>query len=90
MTIKVNLEPLESASTLSYLGHTISDNNINWVSLYHNLSKAQRRWGMVSRVMVKAGVTVKSRAMVYKPVLQMLPMYGSESWIIIDATMKVL
>ena len=45
---------------------------------------------MVSRVMVKAGVTVKSRAMVYKPVLQMLPMYGSESWIIIDAMMKVL
>ena len=69
MTIKVNLEPLESVSTLTYLGHNIALNNINWTSLYQNMRKSQRIWVMISGVLVKARTTVQNMAFYYKEVV---------------------
>ena len=45
---------------------------------------------MVSRVMEKAGTTVQARAMIYKAVVQTVLLYGSKSWMITGAMMKVL
>ena len=42
-TINFKLYPLESAATFLYLGCTIVYNNSNWMALYHNLRKVQRR-----------------------------------------------
>ena len=39
VTIKVNLDLLESSSTFPYLGHNIAHNNSDWVDLYQNLRK---------------------------------------------------
>ena len=75
VTIKVNLDPLESVSTLSYLGRTVAFNNSDWAALYQNLRKAQRRWGMVLGVLVKTGATVWARAMFYKAVVQAVLLY---------------
>ena len=41
------------------------------------MRKVQRNWYMVSRVMVKAGETVRSRAMFYRAVVQAVLFYGS-------------
>ena len=56
--ININLNPLESVETFPYLGHTITYNNSNWEAHYHNTRKAQQRWEMVLKVLVKAGATV--------------------------------
>ena len=69
MTIKINLNPLDSDVTFPYLGRTIAYNNSNWSSLYQNLSKAQSRQGMVSGMLVKVGVTMRARALFYKAVV---------------------
>ena len=63
------MDPLDSATTFPYLGHTIAYNNINWEALYKTLRKAQRCWDMVLGVLVKAGVTVRDREMFYKSVM---------------------
>ena len=47
VTIKVNMDPLESLYMLPYLGHTIVCNISDWVALYKNLRKSQRHWGVV-------------------------------------------
>ena len=41
-----------------YLGRTVAYNNSDWAGLYHNLRKAQRRWGIVRKVVTKTGTTV--------------------------------
>ena len=66
MLIKVNLYPFEAVYALTYLGHTIELNKTDWDSLYVNSRKAHRRWGMVSGVLLKVGVTMWSRSMLYK------------------------
>ena len=72
VTIKVNLDPLESLSTFPYLCRTITCNNSDWEDLYQNMIKLQRSLGMVSGVLVKAGSAVWSREMLYKAVVQAL------------------
>ena len=69
MSIRVNLDPLESSATFPCLGHTIAYKNSNWESLYHNPRKAQQRWGMVPKVLVKTEANVRSREMMYKTVV---------------------
>ena len=90
MSIKDNLEPLDSAATFPYLGCTIVYNNSDWAALYHNVRKYQRRWGMVSSVMVKAVAAVQSQEMMYTAVVQTGMLYNSDSWVITDTMMKLL
>ena len=66
VSIKLNLNPLESAAAFTYLGRTIAYNNSKWASLYHNMGKARRRWGMVLKLLQKTGATLRSRSMMYK------------------------
>ena len=84
------MDSLYSVFILPYLGRTISLNNSNCFALYQNPRNSQRRWGMVLGVMVKLGVTLRSRLMFYKSVVQAVLFYGSEIWLITDSMMKVL
>ena len=90
VNIKVNMDPLDSASTFPYLGFTIAYNNSDWVALYHNLSKAQRCWVMMLGVMMKACTAVHSRSMFCKAVVQAVLIYGSDIWFIVVTMMKVM
>ena len=64
MTILFNMEPLEATEALPYLGCKFALNSRNWASLYRNTSKAQQRWGVVSKVLTKMGATVWAQAMI--------------------------
>ena len=70
MSIKVNLDPLDSAVAFTYMGCTITYKNSDCLSLYHNLGKARMRWGMVLKVLEKLGETLVAREMMYKSVMQ--------------------
>ena len=90
VSIRVNLEPLETRYALPYLKPTIYFNNSNWETLYGNLRKAQWRWGMMVKFLVKMGEMVPSRAIMYKALVQTVLIYWSECWLVMDAILKVL
>ena len=46
--------------------------------IYQNLNMDRRQWVMVEMVLKKSVVTVWSRAMMYKAVVQTVLMYGSD------------
>ena len=50
MSISVNAEPLEPATTFSYLGRIVAYKNSNWADLYQNIRKAHQRWEVVEKV----------------------------------------
>ena len=83
------MDPLESDLTFTYLVRTIVYNNRKWEGLYQNMRNVQRRWGMVSGVLVKIGETVRVGAMLYKALVQVVLLYGSEIWVKKEAMMKV-
>ena len=68
----------------------VTFNNSDCSSLYINLRKAQRQWGVVAEVLGNTGVLVKAQAMMCKAVVQELILYGSEIWVVTDAMTTVL
>ena len=76
--------------TVPYLGQIFTYNNSDWAALYRNPRKAQRRWRMVSKVLGKTGEPIKSWEIIYKPVVQLVLLYGSEIWVVTDVMMTVL
>jgi Reverse transcriptase (RNA-dependent DNA polymerase) len=52
VTFTLNQEILEKVDTFCYLGRLLSFDNSDWPTLYYNLKKAQKQWGMVARVLV--------------------------------------
>ena len=61
VSFKINVEALSPTEAFPYLKSKIAYNNSNWTEVYQKLRKAQRRWGMIARVLVKTGGTVRSR-----------------------------
>ena len=84
------MNPIEATTAFPYLGRAVMYNNSEWEALYSNLRKFHRIWGMLAKVLGKTGAPIKARAMVYKVVVQVVLLYGSEIWVVTDAIMKVL
>ena len=55
-----------------------------------NLREAQRRWGVIVRVLEKVGATVQAFGMMYKAVAQSVLLYISESWVVTGHMLKLL
>ena len=90
MEIKVNLHPLEETTVFLYRGITITYNNSDWAVLYINLQTYQRRWGTVEKVMGKIREPIKGQEMMYKALVHTVTLYWSESWVVMEATLKVM
>ena len=90
VSLQINTEVLPPLEVFPYFGRTIAFTNSNWPVVYQNLRKAQRRWGMIARVLVKTGATVRAHWMMYKAVAQSLILYSSEIWVVMEAMIKIL
>ena len=82
MSIRVNLDPLETTSDLPYLSRRVNINNSDLVALYKNTRKVHRWRGMEANVLTKTGETVQAWAMMYKAMVQTAILYGSENWVV--------
>ena len=90
ITFQLNEVDLEKVAIFRYLGRLIASNNSDWPSIYHNLKKAQARWRMVSRVLIRDGASPAAMGMFYKAVVQAVLLYGCESWTLTTPMIKTL
>ena len=86
----MGLSELDKVNVFCYLGRPLSYNNSDWVALYRNLKKAQAKWGMIARLLVREGASLRARGHFYKAVVQSVLLYGCETWTITATMMKVL
>ena len=54
------------------------------------MRKAQQRWDMVAKVLMKTGATVWAQSMVYKVGVQTVLIYGSDTWVVTDEMLEFL
>ena len=59
--LQMNAENLPLSEAFLYLGQKITYINIYWTALYLNLCKAQRRWGMIAKVMERTVAAVRAQ-----------------------------
>ena len=86
----MNYNHLVPVAAFMCLGHMVAYNNRGWMSLYQNLRNMQRRWEIVGKVVSKTGSTVQDRGVLYKAVIPLLLLYGSESWVVMGEMLNVL
>jgi len=82
--------PLDRVGVFKYLGRMLSENDNDWPAVYANLTKARKRWGMVSRVLRRDGLRPKAAAMFYKAVVQAVLLYGAETWSVTPQMLQAL
>ena len=58
--------------------------------MFQNSRKAQRWWGMISKLFKKPRETVQDHGMMYKLVAQTVLIYVSKSWVVTGAMLKIL
>ena len=90
VSIWVNLEPLEPVDAFPYLSRTIEYKNYDWADVYHSLQKSQRRWEVISKVMVNTGEMVRACGMLYKTVAQTVLLYGRNSCVLKGSMLRLL
>ena len=54
------------------------------------MTKVQRQWGVVTKVLKKTGVKVRAQTMMYKAVVQAILMCGRNILVMTEAMLKVL
>ena len=86
----INGETLVQVPSFCYLGRIIHEDNSDWPALYHNIKKAQKRWGMVVRILEKDGATLHAKGMFYVAIIQSILLYGVETWTVTPTMMTVL
>jgi hypothetical protein len=89
-TFQVYQDNLAKVNYFRYLGRILFFNNSDWPALYHNLRKAQTRWGMVARLLARDGASAKARGQFYVAITQAVLLYGCETWTVTPAMLKVL
>ena len=62
----------------------------DWVALYQKSWKVQLRWAMVVKVLTNTGATLRAQGMLYKAVVQSVLLYGRNSWLMMEAMLKIL
>ena len=58
--------------------------------MHVNMSKVQQLWVIVAKVFLNTGAMVRAREMMHKVVVQMVLVYGSDIWVVINLMLKML
>jgi hypothetical protein len=58
--------------------------------MYKNLKKARSKWALISRPLLKTGVSERTIGYFYKAIVQSVLLYGSETWTVNPQMLQVL
>lgn len=80
MGFKVEEVGMEQVAIFKYLGRPVTQDNDDWMTVYHNLAAARQKWGRIRASITKEISSRKTMENFYKAVVQAILLYGSESW----------
>jgi hypothetical protein len=83
-------EELERVDLFKYLGRLSSMDDNDGPAIRANLSKARKCWARISRILREDSVPPRVAGMFYKAVVQAVLLYGSESWVLTPASLRIL
>jgi hypothetical protein len=90
LDIQIGDSTLPKVTSFCYLGRVLAANSSDWPALYKNLKKAQAKWAMVHRPLIKTGVSPRHIGYFYKAIVQAILLYGSETWTITPRMLQIL
>jgi hypothetical protein len=83
-------QSLERVEVFKYLGRLLAMNDNDMSAVRANLKKARKCWTMFSRLLTGENMSPRVCEMFYRAVIQLVLLFGSESWVLTDTAMRVL
>ncbi len=83
-------EELEQVEVFKYLGRLLSHDNNDDLAIWANVRKARKCWARVSRVLRAENATPWVMGMFYKATVQMVLLFGAETWNLTERALKML
>ena len=68
---------METVLALKYLGRVLTKLDDEWTEVVANLSKSQRRWDRISKVLEREGVCPRTPGTFYKAMVQATLFFGA-------------
>ena len=82
--------PLSQIVYFKYLGRVLAAEDDNWPVVVRNLRHARQKWARLSWVLSREGVDSRTLGHIYLVVVQLVPIYGSETWVLTPHMQRVL
>ena len=79
---KAYREPMENLTKFRYLERVLMAGYDDWLVVVEKLGKAQKRWGWLSRILIREGAHLKVLGKCYKVVAQAVFLFGAEMWVL--------
>jgi len=90
IVFRANGTDLDRVPNFNYLGRILSQGNTDWPTTYKNLKKARAKWTLISRPLIKTGVSERTVGLFTKAITQSVLLYGSETWVVTPQMLQPL
>ena len=82
--------PLYQVTSFKYLGRVLAAEDDYWPAVVRNLRHARQKWARLSWVLSREGVDSRTLGQIYLVVVQLVLIYGSETWVLTPHMQRVL
>jgi len=76
---------IERVTQFRYLGRILEENNADTHASSPQLARARMKWNRIGRVLRSEGMKPRAMGYFYKAIVQAILLYGSETWVVLDA-----
>ena len=83
-------QPLEMLTPFKYLGRLLSAADDDWPAVIHNLEKARTVWRRILRTLSSEGERPRVYEFFFKTVVQLMLLFGEETWVVTPRMGRVL
>jgi exonuclease III len=90
VVFNVGGKPIEIVDTFKYLGRVVANTDSDEAAVLRNLAQARKKWAHIQRVLIQDGVEPRTMAVFYRTVVLYVLLYGSESWVLSQDSMRRL
>jgi hypothetical protein len=81
---------LERVDVFKYLGHLLAYNDTNAKAVRGNLKKARAIWSRLSHTIRSENASPRACGIFYKATMQLILLFGSETWNLTPSSLKLL
>ena len=74
--------PMPAVSLFCYLGRTLLSSRDDWPAVERNLRRAQVKWGRLAKILGREGADRRTAGRFYVAVVQVVLLFGSETWVL--------
>ena len=87
LTGEEEAELIEGVERFKYLGIMMERSDDDWLSVLCNISKARQLWGRTVKLLWREGEDLAVSAKFYRAVVQVVLLFGAETWVITEIMM---